>query len=64
MRIEKSTAGEPRGDGVTGLHPSDKKILRGEDGGRPYRKPTQAGWCKRTKANERDSAKELGKLSP
>lgn len=46
------------------MSPSAEKSLRGEDGGRPYRKPTQAGWCKRTKANERDSAKELGKLSP
>ena len=31
---------------------------------RPYRKPTQVGECKRTKARERNLSKELGTLAP
>jgi hypothetical protein len=31
---------------------------------RPYRKPTQVGWQKTAKVNERPSVKELGKLTP
>ena len=30
----------------------------------PYRKPTQVGGCKCTKARERDLSKELGTLAP
>src|SRR5579872_7375224 len=30
----------------------------------PYRKPTQVGWGKSPKVNERTSVKELGKLTP
>ena len=30
----------------------------------PYRKPTQVGECKCTKARERDLSKELGTLAP
>ena len=32
--------------------------------GRPYRKPTQVGECKRTQARERNLSKELGTLAP
>ena len=32
--------------------------------GRPYRKPTQVGGCKCTKAREINLSKELGKLAP
>lgn len=46
------------------MEPPAQKSPRGEDDGRPYRKPTQAGRCKCTEASERDSAKELGKLGP
>ena len=31
---------------------------------RPYRKPTQVGWCQCTKARERNLVKELGKPAP
>jgi len=40
-----------------------RKTARGSTR-RPYRKPTQVGWCEDTKARERNLVKELGTTAP
>ncbi len=54
--------GKPQGDNL--LKPGSREKPLSITGLYPYRKPTQVGGCKCTKARERTFAKELCNLAP
>jgi len=50
--------------GQRGWEPLPARKASSQTLGRPYRKPTQVGWCQGTKADGGPSVKELGNLTP
>ncbi len=60
-RRAQPKGGNPRREGVRAELP--RKTPR-DLSQRPYRKPTQVGWYKDTKARERNLVKELGTIAP